>query len=81
MSTVASTRPHRPHVSRTRLYLDEYLDDLSRELHLLARAIDAMMTADDSSPEDLPALAWQVLRCQELVSDLHEPAREDLSPP
>jgi hypothetical protein len=70
--TIASTRPRRPRASRTRLDLD----DLSRELNLLDRAIDGMMATGDSSEEDLPALAWQVLRCRELVRDLQGPAHE-----
>ena len=52
------------------------LDDLSRELHLLDLALDGMMAAGDSSAEDLPALACQVLRCRELVSELQGPAPE-----
>jgi hypothetical protein len=40
-----------------------------------------MMKADDSSSEDLPALAWQVLRCRELVRELQGPAPEVPEPP
>ena len=76
-STVASTRP-RPLRASRRLYLDD-LDDLSRELHLLDRALEAMMASDSWSEEDMPSLAWQLVRCRELVRDLQWPARGTLT--